>query len=82
MIIPLSLLLGAVSTGLGMIQAFGIRAAAESVEPSQLANDISTSLRIGMFAIPIAGIALGVRIWANVKLRRMTQLKGDGGLFH
>lgn len=70
-IIPVSLIAGVFSTVVGMTRAFSTLAEAESVDPSQLASDISNSLLVGVIAIPIAGIAFCVWIWTIVKLRRI-----------
>jgi hypothetical protein len=69
-LIPVSILSGLFGPVLCMIRAFGRLAETEDVSPSQLAGDISNSLIIGAAAIPVAGLAFLVWIWATVQVRR------------
>ena len=43
----------------------------ESVEPSQLAGNIRTSLSTGAISVPIAIVAFAIWLWATLKLRKI-----------
>ncbi len=70
-VVALLLLVGGVLfTVIGMMQAFSSLAATESVRPTQLADDIGVSMLGTVIGIPLAGVALGIRVWASMRLRR------------
>ena len=74
-LIPLSLLTGALGTVFGLMRSFGRLAETTSVNPSQLASDISNSLMVGVIAILIAGIAFCVWLWVSFVIRRKKALE-------
>ena len=73
-VIVIAILAGISGAVFGINSAFRELAVAETVDPKQLSDRISTSLRYGAIAIPIAIIAFVFRSWATMSLRR------DGGI--
>ncbi|WP_404308967.1 MotA/TolQ/ExbB proton channel family protein [Neorhodopirellula lusitana] len=71
LIVPLALAGGVFMTVIGMMRSFDALAKAESVEPSQLAGDISTSLSVGAVSVPVAIVAFAIWLWATLKLRKV-----------
>ncbi|TWT72665.1 MotA/TolQ/ExbB proton channel family protein [Crateriforma conspicua] len=78
LIIPLAIVGGVFMTVIGMMRSFDALAKAESVEPSQLAGDISTSLSIGAISIPIAIVAFAIWLWATLRLRKIERAATNG----
>ena len=62
---------GVLITVIGMMRTLDATADGDSVEPSQLAGDISTSLIIGTISFPIAIVAFAIWLWATIKLRKL-----------
>jgi biopolymer transport protein ExbB/TolQ len=70
-IVVVALMAGVMFTVIGMVRAFNTLAASEDVDPNQLAEDISTSLSIGVITVPVAVVAFSVCILATVKIWRI-----------
>lgn len=78
MVIKSEPMLGLFGTVLGMMGAFAKLAAAESVKPTDLANDISVALITTAIGLAVA-IPLGIAMAAiNVRIRRMEDLAISG----
>lgn len=74
MVIKSEPMLGLFGTVLGMMGAFAKLAAAESVKPTDLANDISVALITTAIGLAVA-IPLGIALAAiNVRIRKMEDL--------
>jgi biopolymer transport protein ExbB/TolQ len=75
-IIPVALVAGVLRTVYRIIYVFHLLAQAQKiVNPRQVAGDISDAIMEGAIAIPVAGIAFCVWMWATVRLRRMRTLE-------
>lgn len=78
MVIKSEPMLGLFGTVLGMMGAFAKLAAAESVKPTDLANDISVALITTAIGLAVA-IPLGIALAAiNVRIRKMEDLVISG----
>ena len=80
LIIPLAIVGGVLMTVTGMMRSFDALAKTESVEPSQLAGDITRSLSIGAISVPIAIVAFAVWLWTTFKLRKIERAATIGSI--
>jgi hypothetical protein len=78
LVIPLAIVSGVLMAVIGMMRSFDSLAKTDSVEPSQLAGDISTSLSIGAISIPIAIAAFAIWLWATLVLRKRDRATTNG----
>ena len=70
-LMPLSIIIGALGVVFGFMHAFGRVAESTSISPSDLAKDVSDSLMIGFIAILFCGGAFGVWLWTSLAIRRI-----------